>query len=61
VDRLGGGHDLQKLHSYRRADTAVIAVAYAGSAPKELYGKSIILTWGESRDVVSRNERPVGV
>jgi hypothetical protein len=39
--RLEGNHDLQKLHDYRRTD--------AGSAPKELYNKSIILRWTENR------------
>jgi hypothetical protein len=29
--------------------TLLCAVAYAGSPPKELYGKSIIVTWGEHR------------
>jgi hypothetical protein len=30
--------------------TLLSAAAHAGSAPKELYGKSIILTWGEHRN-----------
>jgi hypothetical protein len=37
------------------------AAAHAGPAPKELYGKSITLAWGETRDVVSHNETPAGI
>jgi hypothetical protein len=52
---------IYKSFAIMGALTLQSAAAHDGSAPKELYGKSIILTWGENRDVVSRNERPVGV
>jgi hypothetical protein len=51
---LGDGHDSQKLASIA-ALTLLSAVADAGSAPKELYGKSIIISWTEHQ-----SWRPLG-
>jgi hypothetical protein len=38
---------ISKSFAVMGALTLVSATAHAGSAPKELYGKSIIITWGE--------------
>jgi hypothetical protein len=39
--------------------TLLSAVAYAGPAPKELYGKSITVAWSESRDQRVETEKEV--
>jgi hypothetical protein len=44
--------------------TLLSAAAHAGSAPKELYGKSIIISWTEHRNqrhIGQTNFRDVGV
>jgi hypothetical protein len=39
--------------------TLLSAAAHAGSAPKELYGKSIVVAWSESRDQRVETEKEV--
>jgi hypothetical protein len=39
--------------------TLLSAVAYAGSAPKELYGKSITVAWSEARTMKFESEQLV--
>jgi hypothetical protein len=53
--RTGAVHVLQRLQGHQRALTLLSAVAYSASPPKELYAKSIIVTWTEHR-----NQRQVG-
>jgi hypothetical protein len=58
VHRLGG-RDFQTLRSYRRADTST--TVHAGAAPKDLYGKSVVVIWSADLEgTSSHNERSSG-